>query len=100
MSNFCVVNYLSKVENIILADSKTIAESLTGKLWVESTNNFVDIGWNYNLNLNKFYPPVGPFESWILNDTTFDWEAPTPMPTDEKSYRWDEETVSWIEITE
>ena len=31
MSNFCVVNYLSKVENIILADSKTIAESFPFK---------------------------------------------------------------------
>jgi len=100
MNKICVINYLSKVENIILADSKALAESLTGQLCVELPNDLVDIGWNYNLSLNKFYPPEGPFESWILNDTTFDWEAPTPMPTDEKSYRWDEETVSWIEITE
>lgn len=26
------------------------------------------------------------------------WEAPTPMPVDDKFYTWDEETLSWEEV--
>jgi hypothetical protein len=33
-----------------------------------------------------------------LNETTCLWDAPTPMPEDNKPYRWDEDTTSWIEI--
>ena len=36
-----------------------------------------------------------PFPSWILNDN-YDWEAPTPMPEDEKMYFWNEELLNWI----
>ena len=38
------------------------------------------------------------FTSWVFNETTCAFEAPTPMPTDGKKYQWDEPTVSWIEI--
>jgi hypothetical protein len=34
-----------------------------------------------------------------LNDDTCLWDAPTPMPTDNKFYEWDETTTSWKEIT-
>ena len=33
---------------------------------------------------------------WV--QTSYNWEAPTPMPDDGKMYSWDEETTSWIEI--
>lgn len=39
-----------------------------------------------------------PFPSWTVNTTTARWEAPTPYPTDEKQYGWDESTLSWVEI--
>lgn len=39
-----------------------------------------------------------PYLSWIGNEETMSWEAPTPMPTDDKEYRWDESTTSWIEV--
>jgi hypothetical protein len=39
------------------------------------------------------------FASWTFNETTCLWDAPTPMPTDDKQYRWDEPTTSWIEVT-
>jgi hypothetical protein len=41
-----------------------------------------------------------PFPSWVLNTTTYLWEAPTPYPDDGKFYEWDEDTTSWVEITE
>jgi hypothetical protein len=36
-----------------------------------------------------------PFASWILNETTGQWEAPIPRPDDENLYVWNEETQSW-----
>ena len=41
---------------------------------------------------------LSPYPSWTLNDDTTDWEAPTPMPDDGKSYLWDEDTTSWVEV--
>lgn len=38
------------------------------------------------------------FASWLFNETTCEFEAPTPKPQDDKRYNWDEPTVSWIEI--
>ena len=38
------------------------------------------------------------FASWVFNETTCVFEAPTPMPTDGKIYRWDEPSLTWIEI--
>lgn len=36
--------------------------------------------------------------SWILNNTTWLWEAPTPMPTDGKIYMWNEDIINWKEV--
>lgn len=44
-----------------------------------------------------FYAPQ-PYQSWILNTSTFLWEAPVPYPTDGKEYTWDEATQSWVEV--
>ena len=45
-----------------------------------------------------FYAPQ-PFASWVLNKTTWTWEAPTPMPEDGKVYKWEEDSKSWVEVT-
>jgi hypothetical protein len=47
-------------------------------------------------NTLECYGPQ-PFPSWTVNTTTARWEAPTPYPTDEKQYGWDEATTSWVE---
>ena len=39
-----------------------------------------------------------PYPSWIKGKD--DWEAPVAYPTDGKPYIWDEETVTWKEVTE
>jgi len=38
-----------------------------------------------------------PYPSWIGNEEAMTWEAPAPMPQDDKEYRWDEATTSWVE---
>jgi hypothetical protein len=57
-------------------------------------------------SISSVYDPIGdrfsqsrPFDSWMLGDG-FVWEAPTPMPDDGAPYVWDEDTTSWVEITE
>jgi hypothetical protein len=59
--------------------------------------NYAGIGFTYDDALDAFVPPK-PFDSWLLNEETANWEAPVPMP--EGNYRWDEETVSWLEVEE
>jgi hypothetical protein len=59
--------------------------------------NYAIIGGTYNQELDVFIPPK-PFESWILDNTTFWWEPPIPHPNDGKPYNWDESTISWKEI--
>lgn len=59
--------------------------------------NYAGIGYTYDATHDVFYAPQ-PFPSWVLNQTTWTWEAPTPMPTDGKLYRWDEPTKTWIEV--
>lgn len=61
--------------------------------------NYAGIGYIYDAVNDMFYAPQ-PYASWILNESTWLWEAPTPMPTDGKRYIWNEETTSWIEVTE
>jgi hypothetical protein len=63
--------------------------------------NYPGSGFSFVADLNlpdgAFISP-SPYPSWILNDTTCQWEAPIPYPTDGKKYVWDELTLSWIEV--
>jgi hypothetical protein len=60
--------------------------------------NYAGIGYIYDSQRDAFYAPQ-PYASWTLNEETCYWEAPTPMPTDGKLYTWDEDTLSWVEVT-
>lgn len=59
--------------------------------------HYACIGGTYSQELDAFIAPQ-PFPSWVLNEQTCQWEAPIPMP--EGVYYWDEDSGSWIEITE
>ena len=58
--------------------------------------NYAGIGYSYDAINDVFYAPQ-PFPSWVLNTTTWLWEAPTPMPNDGNNYAWDEPSLSWIQ---
>jgi hypothetical protein len=61
--------------------------------------NYAGIGYVYDSGNDVFYAP-SPFPSWTLNNTSWTWDAPTPMPVVEgKFYNWDEATTSWVEVT-
>ena len=58
MSTFAVIND-NKVENIIVADTKEIAEEATGKLCVEYTDESpacIGLGWDETTGFEQ--PPV------------------------------------------
>jgi len=59
--------------------------------------NYAGIGFTYDADLDAFIPPK-PFASWLINEAKAHWEAPVPMP--EGNYRWDEDSVSWLEVEE
>ena len=59
--------------------------------------NYAGIGYTYDASKDAFIPPK-PFNSWSLNETTCQWEAPVAYPDDNKKYSWNEDTTSWDEI--
>jgi hypothetical protein len=80
-------------------------ERLFGGNWKQTSyngsirKNYAGVGFTYNAGLDAFVPPK-PYASWVLNNDTAQWNAPTPMPTDDKKYSWDEATTSWVEMAE
>ena len=57
--------------------------------------NFAGIGYRYDSNRDAFIPPK-PFNSWVLNEDTCNWEAPEDRPDDtENNYKWNEENKNW-----
>lgn len=59
--------------------------------------NYAGIGYTYDPVRDAFIPPK-PYASWILNEQTCRWDAPTPYPNDDKRYSWNESTTSWVEV--
>jgi hypothetical protein len=56
--------------------------------------NHAGIGYTYDEDRDAFIPKK-PFNSWILNETTCQWEAPVVKPEDGQKYTWNEETKQW-----
>jgi len=50
-------------------------------------------GWTY---ANGVLTAPQPYPSWVLVDNV--WMASSPMPQDGKPYKWDESTLSWVEL--
>ena len=112
------MSHFAKVENgivtqVIVAEQDVIDSGLFGTGWVQTSyntyagqhpegrplrKNYAGIGYTYDSGRDAFIPPK-PYASWTLNETTCLWDAPTPMPIDDKRYTWDEPTTSWVEVT-
>ena len=59
--------------------------------------NYAGIGYTYDEARDAFIPPK-PFNSWLLNEDTCQWDAPVAYPTDDKNYQWNEEQQQWTEV--
>ena len=128
MAHFAKIDENNVVTQVIVVDNKDITDPFTGqedeilgiafckKLlggnWVQTSYNnnlrvrYAGIGYTYNKAIDAFVPPK-PFESWVLNTETADWESPVgPAPalteaeTEARSrYEWDEENGAWNLVT-
>ena len=56
--------------------------------------NFAGIGYTYNAVRDAFIPPQ-PYQSWVLDDATCQWQPPVAMPTDGNRYLWNEDNQAW-----
>lgn len=93
MPNFAVLDGLNVI-NTILADSKEIAENVTGKICIEYTDEPAEVGGTYE---NNVFIPKKPYPSWILTDKNL-WAAPIPQPIKlDAVFIWDEPSLSWVE---
>ena len=96
----------NEVEEIGVAFCKKLLGADTN--WKQTSYNntfrvrYAGIGYSYNAELDAFIAPK-PFESWVLNTETADWESPVgPAPALTEAeiearsfYRWDEEAGAW-----
>ena len=115
MAHYAKVNN-GLVEQVIVAEAAffdTFVDSSPGQ-WIQTSyntyggvhsdggtplrKNYAGIGSTYDATRDAFYAPQ-PYASWVLNDTSCIWEAPTAMPVDDKTYHWDEDTTAWVEVT-
>ena len=88
----------------------------TRDIWVQTSyngnirKNFAGIGYTYDQTRDAFIGPK-PYNSWVLNEDTCLWEAPTSYPntftksltnsegdTIPDKYYWHEQTQTWILI--
>ena len=131
MAHFAELNENNEVLKVIVVDNNDTSNSdgeeieligisfLKGLFgfdtkWKQTSYNgnfrvrYAGVGYSYDETLDAFVPPK-PYESWILNPTTADWEAPITQPelTQEQDesgyyYYWDEtsyqqdNTTGWI----
>tara|TARA_R110000796_G_scaffold105328_1_gene215341 strand:+ start:4845 stop:5192 length:348 start_codon:yes stop_codon:yes gene_type:complete len=114
MSHYAKVNN-GIVEQVIVAEADffdNFVDSSPGQ-WLQTSynthanqhpegrplrGNYAGIGYTYDATNDVFYAPQ-TYPSWILNETTWTWDAPVAMPTDDKMYEWDEATTNWVEVT-
>tara|TARA_R110000796_G_scaffold251414_1_gene382723 strand:+ start:483 stop:905 length:423 start_codon:yes stop_codon:yes gene_type:complete len=83
--------------------------------WVQTSYNnnirfrYAGIGMKYDSTNDVFYEQ-SPYPSWVLNTSTWDWDAPVALPddagvddadnpTEVVSYEWDEDSTTWTNRT-
>lgn len=118
MAHFAEIDESGKVLQIIFVNNEDILDengnesewvgilyckNLFGGNWVQTSINesfrrsFAVVGGLYSKKHDVFLRPI-PYPSWILNEDKFIWEPPVEKPNDKFKYRWDESTLSWVEI--
>jgi hypothetical protein len=95
-----VITGIDETELIEGLDTETWYGNFRGQRCKRTSYNgnirgtYAGIGYYYNEEEDIFVTPQ-PFPSWTRNGSL--WEAPTPMPTDGKSYLWVEDDLNWQE---
>ena len=114
MAHFAKINN-GIVEQVIVAEPEffnTFVDTSPGE-WIQTSynthggqhtlggtplrKNYAGVGYAYDSTRDAFIPQQ-PHASWVIDEETCLWNAPTPYPEDGKVYSWEEETLSWIEV--
>jgi len=99
-------------EVIVGIDETELIEGLNTETWYGNFRGQVCKRTSYNGNIRKNYAGIGYtydavrdafiapkfFNSWTLDEVTCQWQAPTPMPSDNKVYKWSEDELTWKEV--
>lgn len=108
MAHFAEVNEDNVVVRVLVTNDNELNGD-EGHLWLVNTyggtwiktsyngnirKNFAGPGFSYSPELDAFIPPK-PYDSWVLDEDSANWQAPTPYPSDGFAYIWDESTVKW-----
>ena len=115
MAHFAEINDQNIVQRIIVVHNNELlnsdgveqeslgisfCQSLFGGNWKQTSfngnirKNFAGIGFSYDSARDAFISPK-PFNSWVLDEETCQWQAPIEMPDDGSIYIWNEEATSW-----
>ena len=115
MAHFAQVDENNIVTQVIVIDNNDILDEngiesevvgqqfcmdLLGGLWLQTSyngtirKNYASIGFAYDSDRDAFIAPQ-PFASWVLNETTCQWDAPLICPDDGNIYKWNEQQLNW-----
>ena len=112
MAHFAKLGKGNIVESVVVVSNDVATDEQAGVEFLKNLYNDQNAQWiqtSYNNNIRKNYAGIGffydqvkdafippkPYNSWILNETTCQWEAPTAYPNDDNRYIWNEETKQW-----
>jgi hypothetical protein len=109
LAHFAELNENNVVTRVLVTDNDApnegydwLVENLGGT-WIKTSyngnirKNYAGIGFTYDAERDAFIPPK-PFESWLLDEETAQWQAPIPYPTDGLIYQWDETVLDWVAL--
>jgi hypothetical protein len=109
------MGHFAKVENgivtqVIVAEQDYIDTLNDASSWIQTSyntyggvhklggtpfrKNYAGAGYTYDSERDAFIP-VKPFPSWVLNEESCIWESPTPYPSSNDAYGWNETNQTW-----
>jgi hypothetical protein len=122
MANFAQIDENNIVTNVIVVSNDDCLDSdgSKSKLGIQFCKNLLgaDTNWvltsygstgmKYDSTNDVFYDPTPPYPSWVLNTSTWDWDAPVALPDDagagegdieRVTYTWNEGFQEWTDRT-
>jgi hypothetical protein len=111
MANFAEIVENNIVKRVLVVSDEQehrgqefLADDLgLGGIWIQTfednnvRKNFAGIGHTYDQERDAFIAPK-PFNKWVLNEETCQWESPVPYPDDENQYVWNDNKGVWEEL--
>lgn len=114
MAHYAFLDANNVVTEVIVGiDETELIEGLDPETWYGNFRGQVCKRTSYNGNIRKNYAGVGYtydeqrdafiapkfYESWILDESTCQWQPPIAYPNDGNDYFWNEEIQNWQVIT-